>query len=141
MCKQKFPNWDFTCGPVVGSSPSNVRGVAGSIPGQGTGIPHASLPRDQCIKQKQCCSKFNKCFKNGPHQKNSLKNNSQTVWAMEPFLASDSISRDPAVPQDTVWETQGFKTIDFINWETWVQSIALSFGFLVYESKRAITMS
>jgi len=28
----------------------------------------------QNIKQKQCCKKFNKNFKNGPYQKKSLKN-------------------------------------------------------------------
>ena len=32
-------NWDFTGGPVVGNPPSNA-GDAGSIPGQGTEIPH-----------------------------------------------------------------------------------------------------
>ena len=39
------------------------------IPGQGAGIPHASWPKDQNIKQKQYCNKFNKEFKNGPHHK------------------------------------------------------------------------
>ena len=32
--------WDFPCGPVVKNPPSNA-GDAGSIPGQGTKIPHA----------------------------------------------------------------------------------------------------
>ena len=39
------------------------------IPGQGAKIPHASGPKNQNIKQKQYCNKFNKDFKNGPHQK------------------------------------------------------------------------
>ena len=30
-------------------------------------------PKNQDIKQKQCCNKFNKDCKNGPHQKNLLK--------------------------------------------------------------------
>ena len=53
---------------MVKTSPSNAGG-AGSIPGQGAGIPHASQPINQNIKQKQYCNKFNKDFKNGPHQK------------------------------------------------------------------------
>ena len=52
----------------------------GGIPIQGTKIPHASWPKKP--KQKQHCNKFNKDFKNGPHQKNkclSLKNNGGQV--------------------------------------------------------------
>ena len=63
---------DFPGGPVVKISPSNAGG-AGSIPGQGAMIPHASRPKNQNIKQKQYCDKFNKDFKNGPHQKNLKK--------------------------------------------------------------------
>ena len=55
--------WDFPGDPVVKTSPSN------SIPGQGAKIPHTSWPKNQNIKQKQYCNKFNKDFKNGPHQK------------------------------------------------------------------------
>ena len=67
---QTFP-WnacgrDFPDGPGVNTSPSNS-GDVGSIPGQGTKILHASGPRNQNIKQKQYCNKFNKDFKNGPH--------------------------------------------------------------------------
>ena len=40
---------------------------AGSIPGQGTKIPHALQPKYQNVKQEQSCNKFNKSFKNGPH--------------------------------------------------------------------------
>ena len=58
--------WDFTGGPVVKTSPSNAGGV-GSIPGQGAKIPRALGPKNQNIKQKQYCNKFNKDFKNGPH--------------------------------------------------------------------------
>ena len=43
---------DFPGGPVVNTQPSNARG-AGSIPGQGAKIPHASQPKNQNIKQKQ----------------------------------------------------------------------------------------
>ena len=53
---------------AVKTLPSNAGG-AGSIPGQGAMIPHASQPRNQNITQKQYCNKFNKDFKNGPHQK------------------------------------------------------------------------
>ena len=49
--------------------PSNAAG-GGSIPGLEAKIPHASWPKNQSKKQKQWCNKFNKDFKNDPHQKN-----------------------------------------------------------------------
>ena len=52
---------------MVKTLPSNAGGV-GLIPGRGAKIPHA-WPKNQNIKQKQYCNKFNKDFKNGPHQK------------------------------------------------------------------------
>ena len=59
----------FPGGSVVNTTPSNA-GSAGSIPGQGAKIPLGLLPKNQ---QKQYCNKFNKNFKNSPHQKkNSL---------------------------------------------------------------------
>ena len=64
--------WDFPAGSVVKTSLSSSGGV-GSVPGQGTKIPHASWPKYQSIKQKQHCYKFNKDFKKGPHQKNLKK--------------------------------------------------------------------
>ena len=63
----------FPGGPVVRTAPSNAGG-AGSISGWGAKIPRASQPKDQSIKQKQYCNKFNKDFKNGLHQKKSKKN-------------------------------------------------------------------
>ena len=59
---------DFLGSPVVKTSPSNAWCV-GLIPGRGAKIPHAWWPKNQNIKQKQYCNKFNKDFKNGPHQK------------------------------------------------------------------------
>ena len=53
---------------MVKTSPSNAGG-SGSIPGRGAKILHASGPKNQNIKQKHYCNKFNKDFKNGPHQK------------------------------------------------------------------------
>ena len=53
---------------MVKTSPSNAESI-GSMPGQGAKIPHASGPKNQNINQKQYCNKFNKDFKNGPHQK------------------------------------------------------------------------
>ena len=47
---------------MVKTSPSNAGG-ASSIPGQGAEIPHASWSKNQNIKQKQYCNKFNKNFK------------------------------------------------------------------------------
>ena len=49
--------------------------VVGSVPGQGAMISHASWPKNQNITQKQYCGKFNKNFKNGPHQENLQKIN------------------------------------------------------------------
>ena len=58
----KMGNRDFPGGPVVGTLPSNAGG-AGSIPGRGAGIPHASCPKNQKnIKERQCCNKFNEDF-------------------------------------------------------------------------------
>ena len=51
----------------------SMQGGEGSIPGQGVKIPHALGPKNQNIKQKQYCNKFNKDFLNGPHQKNLKK--------------------------------------------------------------------
>ena len=65
---QKATSRDFPGGPVVKTSPFSTEG-AGLIPGQGAKIPRASWPKNQNIKQKQYCNKFNKDFKNGPHPK------------------------------------------------------------------------
>ena len=43
---------------MVGTLPFNAGGE-GSIPGREAGIPCASGPKNQNIKQKQCCNKFN----------------------------------------------------------------------------------
>ena len=51
---------------MVKASPSSAWG-AGSVPGQGAKIPHASRPKKQNIKQEQYCNKLNKDFKSGPH--------------------------------------------------------------------------
>ena len=67
---KRFDSWDFPGGPVVKTSPSNA-GDEGSIPGRGAKIPHASQPRNQNVKQKQYCNKFNKDFKNSLHPKKS----------------------------------------------------------------------
>ena len=57
--------WNFFGSSVVKTSASNAEAM-GSIPDQGTKIPHALRPKIQNIEQKQ----LNKDFKNGPHQKN-----------------------------------------------------------------------
>ena len=50
---------DFPGSPVVKTLPSNAVDV-GLIPGQEAKIPHASLPKNQNMKQKHYCNKFNK---------------------------------------------------------------------------------
>ena len=83
----KLQHWDFPGDPVVNTSPSKAGG-ADSFPGQGAKIPHASRPKNQNIKQKQYCNKFNKDFKNGPHQKKKkifkkkIQNNSSTGYTV-----------------------------------------------------------
>ena len=57
---------------MVKTLPSNAGGE-GWIPGQGVEMPHASWQKNQNIKQKLYCNKFNKDFKKGPHQKKILK--------------------------------------------------------------------
>ena len=54
---------DFPGDPVVKTSTSNAGGWAGSIPGQGTKITYALWPKNNNVKQKQYCNKFNKDFK------------------------------------------------------------------------------
>ena len=53
--------WGFPH-PVVETSPSNAGG-AGSVPGWGTKISHASWPKNQ-NKTEHYCNKFSKDFKN-----------------------------------------------------------------------------
>ena len=53
---------------MVKTLPSNAEDVS-LIPGGGAKIPHVLGPKNQNVK----CNKFNKDFKNGPHQKNLLK--------------------------------------------------------------------
>ena len=54
--------------PRVKTMSPKAEGV-GLIPGWEARTPRASQPKNQNIKQKQCCSKFNEDFKNGPHPK------------------------------------------------------------------------
>ena len=63
---------DFPGGPMVKTLPFRARG-AGLIPGWGTKIPDAQQPRNQNMKQKQSCNKFNRDLKNGPYQKHLKK--------------------------------------------------------------------
>ena len=57
---------------MVKTSPSGAGGAT-SIPGQGAKISYALWPKNQNIKQNQYCNKFNKDFKNDPHQKKKKK--------------------------------------------------------------------
>ena len=59
-------------GPVVKTS-HYIAGGARSIPHQGAKIPHALWPKNQNIKQKQYCNKFNKDSKTVPIKKKILK--------------------------------------------------------------------
>ena len=67
----KFTGGDFPGGPMVKTSSSKTGG-ADLIPGQGGKIPNASQLKNQNIKQRQYCNKFNKDFKNGVSKMNIL---------------------------------------------------------------------
>ena len=73
---------DFPGGPVVKTSPSNA-GVAGSISGQGAKIPHAPRPKNQNVKQKQYCNKFDKDLKivHIKKKKKKKKRGEKMEWA------------------------------------------------------------
>ena len=55
----KVPGKAFSGSLMVKTSPSNAEDV-GSIPDQGAKITQALQPREQNIRQKQYCKKFNK---------------------------------------------------------------------------------
>ena len=66
---------------MVRASPSNAGG-ASSVTGEGARILHASWSKNQNLKQKQYCNKFNKDFENGLYEKKNLKirEGSQGLW-------------------------------------------------------------
>ena len=87
--------WDFPGGPVVKTLPSNAGG-AGSIPGWGAKTPHASRPKTQNIKQKQCCNKCNKDFKNGPHKEKKIFKKKRTpMWSMYSVVQMGNWGSEP----------------------------------------------
>ena len=63
--------WGLPWQPVVKTSPSNVGGVVRSLVSELRFHMHCSKKKKtkKKVKQKQYCNKFNKDFKNGPHQK------------------------------------------------------------------------
>ena len=72
---------------MVKISPSNA-GSAGSIPSKGTKIPHALGPRNQNIRQKLCCNKFNEDFKKMVHikKKKNLEKEGQEMTRDEHII-------------------------------------------------------
>ena len=85
---------EFSGGPVIKISSSNT-GDAGSIPGQGAKIPHASWPKTQNIKQKGYCNRFNTDFKNGLQQKKKkkLKNERKDTHSHLPHISQVTESK------------------------------------------------
>ena len=65
-------HWDVPDRPVIAISLSSARGVI-SISALGARSPPASQPENRNVTQKEYCNKFNKNFKNCPHQKNLKK--------------------------------------------------------------------
>ena len=87
---------DFPGSPVVKTLPSNARGVD-LICGHRVRILHALMAKKKKKKknklQKQYCNKFNKDFKNGPHQKKSFLKMNQLLELLNcNFLLSIDIS-------------------------------------------------
>ena len=95
---------------MVKTSSSNA-GDAGSIPGWGAKISRASWPKNQ--KQKQYCNKFNKDFKNGPHQKHKNKKNSRKTQGQgmqshkRPFEEIKGVPHRPQSNQKTSRKLKG----------------------------------
>ena len=63
---KKYKYRHFPEGPVVKTLSSDAGGAV-SIPGWGAKISCTLRPKNQNIKQKQYCNKFNKDLKNSPH--------------------------------------------------------------------------
>ena len=76
---------DFPGDPLVKTSPSNAGGAC-SIPGRGTKIPHALGPKNQNIKQKQYCNKFNEDFKNDTHPPPKKKKRDTDHVRVHPYI-------------------------------------------------------
>ena len=73
---------------MVKTLPSSI-GSAGLIPGWRAKIPHGSQPKSKTkpnIRQKQYCKKFNKDFKNGPHQKRETHTKIRTHLSQKHLL-------------------------------------------------------
>ena len=66
---------------MVKTLPSNA-GNTDSIPGWGSEIPHASWTKNQNVKQKEYCNKFNEDFKTGPHQNRKKERNQPNVTSV-----------------------------------------------------------
>ena len=104
------------CHAVVKTLPSNAVGV-GSIPAGDAKIPYASWPKDQTIKQKQYCNKFNKDFKNGPHQEKNLKKKYQMERAFDQWAVCPTGHMIlPLFPQQTVLK---YYLYIFFQWFSW----------------------
>ena len=83
--------WDFLGGPVVKPLPSSA-GVGGLIPVWGAKISHASQPKtkNQNMKQRQSCNKFNKALK-----KKKKHMQRQTGYQSKSCLRSCEYSMNP----------------------------------------------
>ena len=76
--------WELPGGPVVRTLGAFTAVGSGSIPGRGGKIPHVSWPKNQNMKQKQYCNKFNKDFKKVHiKKKKNLKNNKVVLLSWE----------------------------------------------------------
>ena len=74
--KSKRRTEDIPSSSVVKTSPS-IAGCAALIRDREANIPHALWPKNQNIKQKQYCNKFNIDFKNDPQQQSIKKKKKQ----------------------------------------------------------------
>ena len=124
----KTQSRDFPGDPVVKTSPSD-RGGVGSIPGLGADSPHDTGARNPNVKQKQYCNKFNKIFKNGPHQIKKYKNLNR-YWMSELLnavltsgtRASPTVTGTEDAVRANIWheEVQGLKTLPAAEVSIWL---------------------
>ena len=113
---------------MVKTSPSDGGGV-GSVPGPGADMPCDTGARNPNIKQKQYCNKFNKIFKNGPHQIKKYK--SLNRYWMSKLLnalltsvtrASSTVTGTEDAVRAHIWheEVQGLRTLPAAEVSIWL---------------------
>ena len=90
---------------MIKTSPSNA-GDASSIPGRGVKITHALGLKNQNIKQKQYCDKFNKDFKNSPYHTHTQSLTTKNI------VGKGFACRDPSARQGLLTHLRILPTLE-----------------------------